>query len=269
MRRPRLLLDTNVCEKLRDATFQFDVERMRGRIRHEFDIVVSPQTFIEILKSVKDARTEEHFEIRRKRLNVMTNDGEAEFVRFPGSFALSTVLGLETPLKEHGPAEFRQWYRILVTSNSLAELVECNVQLPDDPRRYGLDLPFVEHEEKDGVRRHREFLTAIASGSYQFPPPAIWAQRIADHLECSVTNEQRETLAKRLSAAYEYHKATFKLMTNNPNYNVEGHDSDRMDHLQLFYLCDPELYILTDDAGIRSGCSASSQACRILALTEF
>jgi hypothetical protein len=242
---------------------------MKRRIRQEFRVVVSPQTLIEILKSVKDARTEEHFQTRRQELEVMVNGGEAEFLRFPGSFAVFTVFGFQTPVEEPGPVDFEQWHRIAQHAKSCSELKNCQVQIPHDPMRYGINLPFIEAEEKAGVERHREHLTAMASKAFRFPPPSVWAQQIAAHQQFPVTEEHCERLADRLSAAYEYHKSTFSAVIGDPAYNLTKHDSDRMDYLQLFYLCDPALHILTEDAGIRNVCGASGQSSRILALNEF
>jgi hypothetical protein len=58
MSKPAILLDTNVCDKVRNTNFGFDVGRIMERIRQNFRVVVSPQTLIEILKSIKDARLE-------------------------------------------------------------------------------------------------------------------------------------------------------------------------------------------------------------------
>src|SRR5216683_5974704 len=50
-------------------------------------------------------------------------------------------------------------------------------------------------------------------------------------------------------AAYEYQRATFETAAANPQYNVTKHDGDWIDNQHLFYLCDPGIFVLTDEEG--------------------
>jgi hypothetical protein len=88
--KPKLFLDTNVCDSLRDPSFG----ESRRRIKNKHRIVVSPNTMIELLDAVAAAKTDEHFEIRRDRMRIMTGDGKPTFLPFPGQFALRKALNI-------------------------------------------------------------------------------------------------------------------------------------------------------------------------------
>src|SRR5258708_39661213 len=108
---PKLILDTNVCGKLLTPAYGSDVEQIRTRINRNFRVVVSPQTFIELLDAMKDG-DETYFDDHKQRLRLMVGTRTPEFLPFPGTFALGKVLGLESVApRSLGPTQFRQWLR--------------------------------------------------------------------------------------------------------------------------------------------------------------
>src|ERR1019366_2048556 len=52
MPKPKLILDTNVAQTLLQPNYQPDLNRIVGRISSRFQVVVSPQTYLELLNSV-------------------------------------------------------------------------------------------------------------------------------------------------------------------------------------------------------------------------
>ena len=268
MPKPKLILDTNVCDKLARSS-GLDANRVRKRIAAEFKVVVSPETFIELLDTIKGGKSGEHFKTDQQRLRIMAGSGIPQFLRFPGAFALRTVLGLEAPATKFHPANFRRWFKVVLAAKSRSQLLAARVKLPNDKRLWGINPVTVSDQQKDGKRSHEEWLKKVLTGSYAFPPPAMWAKLIGRDLGLPLTDEQGEVLGERLSAAYEYQKHNFDAASKNPTYNAAKHEGDWVDNQQLYYLCDPTIFLLTDDSGIPQKCAKSGQSKRTLLLKEF
>src|SRR5579872_3678609 len=105
MIRPKLILDTNVCGKLLTPAYKDDLERIKARITRTYRIVVSPETFIELLETISGGDGS-HFEADRDRLRLMSGGGKPIFLRFPGAFVVWKVLGLESTVTKFDPKDF-------------------------------------------------------------------------------------------------------------------------------------------------------------------
>lgn len=94
MVRPKLILDTNVCGKLLTPAYSVDLGRIKARINRIYRVVISPETFIELLEAIRGGDGS-HFEADRDRLRLMSGGGTPIFLRFPGAFAVWKILSLE------------------------------------------------------------------------------------------------------------------------------------------------------------------------------
>jgi hypothetical protein len=72
-----------------------------------------------------------------------------------------------------------------------------------------------------------------------------------------------------LDAAYEYEKALSLLVSNGYNFEDAKSSGDWIDSQNLWYLCDPDIYILTDDKKMRDRVDRSRQKNQIILLREF
>ena len=61
----------------------------------------------------------------------------------------------------------------------------------------------------------------------------------------------------------------FKQNEQGQGYDFHAHATDWGDATQLFYLCDPQMHILTMDENCRNHTAGSSQSGRILLWREF
>ena len=84
----------------------------------------------------------------------------------------------------------------------------------------------------------------------------------------TVNQQQATTLANQLDAAYEYDLALCNTVTKG-SYNFDKHDGDWMDWQQLFYLSDPDIFLLTDDQNLQRRVGKSNQKDRVVDLREF
>lgn len=269
MSNQRLILDTNICDRLRDPAWV----HIRKRINRDFRIVVSPNTFAELLHSIKGAQTDEHFEIRKERIRVMTGNRRPVFLDFPAQFVLRSALGMDEgpvnpPLGALGPKDFSLWHRVVMKAKSRADLQNADVVLPLHRERLGFDVDLVDKYQKAGKNFHRLSLERIRDGKSTLGSPVGWAAMIAHQMNRRLTLEKAVQFASALDGAYEYEKALCGAVRGS-NYNFEKHDGDWIDMQQLFYLADPNVWFLTEDENIRQRCRMSDKSKRILLLKEI
>src|SRR5579872_2341872 len=131
MRRRRIMLDTNVCGKLLGPAYRLELEAIKKRINGDFDVVASPQTFLELLDTIKGG-TGSFFETDKERLRLMTGTGQLSMLAFPATLALRKVLGLKTA-DVFGPTDFARWLRVVLHAKSRAELLQGDVRIPSEP----------------------------------------------------------------------------------------------------------------------------------------
>jgi hypothetical protein len=74
-----------------------------------------------------------------------------------------------------------------------------------------------------------------------------------------------DRLAEALDAAYHYE--LFLLGTDaSYDFAANKHRGDWIDSQMLYYLSDPDMYLLTNDAAVKSRCEPSPQAERIIVI---
>lgn len=265
----KLILDTNVCGKLLTPAYVTDIEQITKRINREFRVVVSPETFLELLDAVKGGDGT-HFETDKQRLQLMRGTRKPEFLAFPGTFALEKVLGLKSKVSKFGPADFNQWLRVVLHAKSRDQLFGGNVRLPSDRRRktWGFDPAKIREQQAEGKAHHRALMEKVRDKNGILPPPNIWAASIAEALGQRLNQQQADLLACGLDAAYQY-DAELCVIVASGKYNFDKHEGDWIDNQQLFYLCDPDTLLLTDDRTLRDRIRRSKQKDRVLDLRDF
>ena len=88
--------------------------------------------------------------------------------------------------------------------------------------------------------------------------------------ETILNPQQANLLGDRLDAAYQYDRQVWERTTEpDTQYKPKKHGNDWGDMQQVIHLCDPGLYLLTADKGIRSRVSKSKQANRVLYLADY
>lgn len=241
-------------------------QEIRYRIGNLYRMVVSPETLIELMDTLKGG-TGEYFDIDKRRLKIMAGkEGDGYFLPFPGEFALRKSLGLSVPAT-FSPNAFKRWYRLITSASTRYELFEAGIKRGDKTTTFDPDV--IVQQQKAGKQSYREWLQTAVTGAYAFPPPERWAMAFAKELGYDISSEQATTLASDLSAAYEFRKSIFTSASANKNFNSDKRDGDWVDGQQLIYLCDPTIHIVTEESSIREKCSDSPQRHRVLILKEF
>jgi hypothetical protein len=264
----KLVLDTNVCGKLLTPAHCYDVAAIKARISRKFKLVISPLTFVELLDALTKSDSA-HFESHKERLRLMAGGGKPVFLRFPVAFALRTILGLGSPATKFGPVDFENWFRIVLRARSRDDLIQGNIRHPLDSRKtYGLNPAEISRQQNEGKAKHRRRLRVLQNRPSPIPPGPQWAASLARDLRRNLTEEEAIRFHHGLDAAYEYDKELRRIAAHK-TYNFDKHDGDWIDYHQLFYLCDPDILLVTDDSNLLKRIGRSSQKDRILLLKDF
>lgn len=267
---PKLILDTNVPGKLVTPAYSEGLAAIKRCLSREFRLVVSPQSLIELLKAIKGGDGS-HFSSDQERLRLLAGPGKPEFLPFSVAFALRKMLGLESiQLQFFGPSDFNLWFRLVIRAKDRDALVSGDVRLPFDSRRkrQGFNLDLLIQKQEEGIAHHRAEIEKAKEGKATIPGPDMWAAGLAAQLGHTLTGSQARLLAGGLDAAYRYASDLCSIVAGG-QYNFEKHRGDWIDWQQLFYLCDPDVHLLTDDGGLRTRVEGSRQSSRILDLRRF
>ncbi len=108
----------------------------------------------------------------------------------------------------------------------------------------------------------------IRDGTVTLQPAEVWAAAIASMLSHKLNHQQSIVLAGGLDAAYEYQHELCAIVLNGA-YNLEKQRGDWIDWQELFYLCDPNLFLLTGDGQMQRRIATSPQGSRVRDLRDL
>ncbi|MDP8980241.1 MAG: hypothetical protein M3O35_06590 [Acidobacteriota bacterium] len=174
--KPKLILDTNVCDKVLNPDHGYDTDRIRKKMNGEFDVYISPQTFTELLNAILGGESEKHFRWDKERIRLVAGNAKPHFLELPGAFALSKILGIQTSVSQFTPARYNQCFRVVLAAKRRSDLVEGRVKLSNSIRSFGINLAMVADMQKEGVASHHEWLTAVKAKNHSFPERSKWQQ---------------------------------------------------------------------------------------------
>jgi hypothetical protein len=132
---PLLFFDTNVCDDFMREPYADRYLQIRDKIGKRFRMVVSAETFIELLRTLKGGDGS-HFPIDKKRLQIAAGSENPSFLSFPGEFVFYTSLNLSVPAK-FGPQDFGRWFRVIMTAQTRSELFTGTVRIGN--MKFGID----------------------------------------------------------------------------------------------------------------------------------
>lgn len=265
--RHSIFLDTNVCSLLVREEYKSIRPRVTHFLEERFDICISAFTYSELLRGIIDG-SEEYFEINRDRLRVMAGSSSKKFLPFGLTFAVERVLGITPTATALTPDEWAKSFRVAMLARSQKSLVNGTVRIPPFDKTDGFDPDLIRDPLLEGPHHDMRRLEQIRNLKRDLPSREAWASEVAGDLEIDLSISEASLLGGALDAAYEYERTLWK-HARNGTYNFANHLGDWIDQQQLYYLCDPNLYFLTDDTKIRERCIASTQAARILNLGEI
>jgi hypothetical protein len=253
--RDRLFVETSVACKVgtRDLP-DSDWHAVVQHLTPNFDFVVSPLSFLEVLNSL--ARGSAQFVLpNRKRLEALSpvNPLNPTFLEMPGQFVLREVLGCG-PVDTYQPWQMSAAMVVIIQDNSVTpELQAWLAEIRSDHQSGTTDYA-AKHDEIRRVGQTK-------------PDRELWLRAKLTQLGILPTEDDLQKLGVVLDAAYEY-SAWIRRQLENPSYSPSGETSAWVDSQQLFYLCDPAMHILYVDGDFRLRTGGSSQQSRLLKLSD-
>jgi hypothetical protein len=265
--RPKLFLDTNVCEHLLNPPYADRLQGFLTAVRKRYQIFVSPETVIELLRTLQGG-TGEHFAFDQKRFQVCVcgDRQRARFISLPGEFAMKHALGMDVPAK-FGANHFRQMTKVVLKADTRTQLFETGVKIGKYDVTFNNAINEEQHEE--GMASHRKWMEDIMTGQYQYPTPDKLGIGFAKNLSVDIDAATGAKLVEGISAYFAYQKSLFDQANSGQKLNLDKRKGDWVDSQQLVYLCDPQMHLLTGDGKIKDRAKASEQSKRIFRLSEF
>jgi predicted nucleic acid-binding protein len=271
--RPRIFLDTNICINVANGSIDPDEwRRVQRRLVTNYRYCISVITLKELFSKL--ARGDEaHFDQNKGPLKVLDTPAKKTFLPYPHVFALRTVLRIMSAARSDcsGLAE-EEWARAVLRA-VLDAPSKRNLKhgIPVRNRRDQIqtfDLDHFDAHENRPQHEHAQLLQGIREGRVEKPEPKKTAAWILQDLGFTPYTKHCEKLASSLDAAFRFSSALSKL-SRDKGYDYGAHASDWGDSLQLFYLCDPSMHLLTSDGDFRTRTKGSLQSSRILLYSEF
>jgi len=256
--RNKLIVESSVACKVGTRSLpQSDWTAVVQHLAPQFDFVVSPLSFLEVLNSLA-CGDEQHVILNLKRIEALSpvDPMRPAFLEMPGQFILREVLKCGPVLVEtYQPSQMAEAMVIVLRHRGVsAELRDW--------------LAEIKRNHQSGTSGYVSTQDQIRSLGQFVGNRELWLRSKTKHLGIlQLTDEEVQRLSVALDAAYEY--ATWlRNELKNPSYSASKEKSAWIDYQQLFYLADPSLHILYSDNDLTQRSGSSGQRSRLVKLSD-
>lgn len=256
--------DTNVCSKWRsDAVVRQNWEIAKAHLELQGHAYVScPLVLIELL--VRLIKPEPKYFPTDLKSFLFLADGQDKMLPFPVEFVAKTVLNMESPITKLHAEDFRQMLQCVVSATSREDLGSGDVELPGSTLlSYGIDFDKIRIPQEIGKQVYAKQMQLRRQKGY-IPTSEDHAEGILSNLQAAPTKANVTAIANALDAAFHYQR--FLLAEIGPEYDYFKNASDWADRQLLYYLADPNMHIVTNDAKIKHRCRRSKQSERVVVI---
>lgn len=275
MIRPKLFIDTNICNYAADGRISADEwNRVRKYIGARYRYCISFITMKELFSKIARGN-DEHWEQNKRPLHILYGPGERCFLPYPSCFAIRTVLGYPASRNNGSPnLSDEKWsevnMRAVLRAGSKEQLNTGIPSINQERLGHSFDLDHFDQHENEAQKTLANLLEGMRDGWIDRPEPNIWAAWILHQQGFESYAEDCQKIVDALDAAYKYSTALSKFARNN-NYDFRkpGNVTAWGDINQLFYLCDERMHFLTDDNDFTHRANGSSQANRVFLYEDF
>jgi hypothetical protein len=258
MSRRKLFVESSVACKV--GTRALPESIWRAVVQHlavDFDFVISPLSFVEVINSLARGG-EEYILANRKRLEALSpvDPLRPTFLEMPGQFVLREVLKCPPVLVDtYQPWQLAEGMVAVLQHTSVSQELRDWLAEMSGSHRIGTTDYATKHDEMRKVQQLK-------------PDRELWLKANLNHLGIlSVTNDELRRLGVVLDAAYEY-AAWTRRQLENPSYSPSRETSAWIDVQQLFYLSDPAIHILYNDGDFSQRTNGTNQQSRLLKLAD-
>jgi hypothetical protein len=261
--------DTNLCAKVpKNPSLQARWSKASEQFsRQGLEYAICPLVLLELLAGLAKPEPA-YFKSDLKRFIFLANDGNAEFLPFPGSFALKTILSTNSPVARFSRADFEQWLKVMLLATTRDDLSSGRVDLYRSSLvSYGLDPAKVEEQQNTGKQQHIKIWERQRSDK-RILNRNEWSALFLYGQGIIYKPDDLATVGEALDAAYEYDLALSSL-PRDYNFRAAKNSGDWIDSQLLMYLCDPAMQMVTGDIRLKKRVAKSPQSSRIWYIEDF
>jgi hypothetical protein len=205
-------------------------------------------------------------------INILYPPGPKRFLDQLSVFVPNRIFGQKRRPADSVETNFDLWAKAILRSPDKFTLESGKLRVGLKGRNgFGLDLRSIRRSIRDVQAGYaRQFLHFRKTGVSDLTPDS-WSEMILKDLGEPVTAPNVALVLDRLDAAYRFCRYLWQFIRNS-DYDFAKHGTEIVDAQQLYYLCEPNLYFVTNDGRIKKAVFGSAQAQRILTykeLTEF
>jgi hypothetical protein len=265
----RAILDSSVCvDVARGKISSEDWEKLREFLTHKCAYFVSPLTFIELIVGLGKGQ-DGYYHKNLEALNVLFGPGD-RFLPFPGGFVLDRVFGTPKPNPGFEPSDFKNWAGVLLNAANKKQLSDGDVDLAELSRdaTFGFNFDLIIQPLENGIAEHVRIYEGIRDRKENCPALEQWADASLAANELGLTAGNRKIILEKIDAALVL-SAQLCNLARTTDYKFDKHKGDWVDGQHLYYLADPQLYIITMDNPLKERIKASSQAGRVVSPQEL
>jgi len=264
----RVIMDSSVCiSAVRGKITSREWEDLCTHLMRKCAYFVSPLTFIELIVGVGRG-DDGHYHNNLEAISALLKPGD-QFLKFPGHFVLDRVFGISREKRDFEPRDFTQWASILLNAASKKQVCEGEVDLAELSRTltFGFDFATVMRSQLGGQTAHVRAYERMRV-SRRRRTSDDWVNSFFGNFGVELTDDNRTKLRNAIDATLTFSSSLCDLALNS-NYSFEKHKNDWVDGQQLYYLADPELYVVTLDGPLKERIKSSSQAERVVSPSEL
>jgi hypothetical protein len=254
--------DTNVCSKWEsDPVVHRNWQAVKAKLESEGDeYVACPLVLIELLARL--VKPDPRYFSKDLKSFLFLADGQGKMLSFPVAFVAKTVLTVDSPITKLHKEDFVEMLRVVVSATSREALSSGDVELPDSPAfTYGMEFDKIRVPQENGKKEYAKRMNLRRQKGY-IPTSESHAEGFMSNLRITPANGDVAAVANARDAAFHYER--FLLAEIGPDYDYLKHASDWVDRQMLYYLADPKMHIVTNDAKIKLRCGRSMQSERVL-----
>jgi hypothetical protein len=255
MVREKLIVESSVACKV--GSRSLPLSRWAAVVEYlsqQFDFVVSPLSFVEVVRSMALADERSIVE-KLKRVEALSpvHPLNPFCLELPAQFVLHEVLGRDSYIADaYQPTEMRADMVTLLGAQGMT----------DGLRKWLDEVTSKLESGRDDFTSSHDSMRKVAQA---LPTVDNWLR--GQLKRGNLSDDDIRKLAAALSAAYEY-AVWVRRDLKSSSFSPSKHKSAWIDRQQLFYLADPAMYILCDDNDFLRRSGGSPQKARVRMLPD-
>jgi hypothetical protein len=268
--KPKFFLDTSVCIDVArsNSISADDWARVLRRCKAKFRYCISPETVFELVAGLADSN-EAHFTESQEPIRVLFPAGPKSFLDRLRVFVPNTVFGEKRKPVYSVETDFDLWIRTVLHAPDKKALQSGMLRIGLKGRcGVGLDLDHIRKSIRDIQAGYASRFDSLRKRGVPDLTRDTWAEMILQDLRKPITPQNLDLVCEKVDAAYQFDSYLWRFL-RNPDYDFSKHRGEIVDAQQLYYLCDSNVYFVTNDRRLKSAISRSPQVSRVLTYQEL